>query len=523
MADLSCNIILAPPLTVNFELESSPLTVNMSLNGIGSTLPVATAENDFIVGGSSPFAWLRKTLAQVKIILGLGSAAYSDNEDFAAAGHDHVAADISDLPDLSNLHAPGSDNQDLSNLVVKVTGKGLSTNDFTDIAVTTLSEHDMLFSYMQSSGLLWGGELTINIADQHYFDIAAGQAVVIDNYTDPEHPVKTLVTWEDQTILDPYIIDTDTVYLGLLASGELYYSLDNPFTDTQRRLAASVGWLDHTGRDVIEYTGMEPALINSIAAQFQDFLYAFGAFNLEGNEFSYSTGLQIKRTAGKAFCPNQNYINAKNSPHVIVTNLSDPTQVYYYYRSLTGWVNDTPISDYIDPEHWDDGSGTLASVVTGKWQIQAISYYPLWDAVDIQYGQVLYDDMSSAESALQNAVEIDPYNSVDVFRGWLIVKQGTTDLSNPAYAKFKSAGKWGMMDVQSGGGTGGEVNTASNEGTQGVGLYRLKSGVNLEFKNIDSKSDFITVENNLTDKTVDIGFNESKMIGMIMSMSMGGF
>jgi hypothetical protein len=42
-----------------------------------------------------------------------------------------IADTITKKHSNSNDHAPGSDNQDLSNLVVKVTGKGLSTNDYT--------------------------------------------------------------------------------------------------------------------------------------------------------------------------------------------------------------------------------------------------------------------------------------------------------------------------------------------------------------------------------------------------------
>jgi len=34
---------------------------------------------------------------------------------------------------IANIHAPGSDNQDLSGLQPKETGKGLSTNDLTDV------------------------------------------------------------------------------------------------------------------------------------------------------------------------------------------------------------------------------------------------------------------------------------------------------------------------------------------------------------------------------------------------------
>jgi hypothetical protein len=38
--------------------------------------------------------------------------------------------------EIAKIHASGSDNQNLSNLVEKVTGKGLSTNDLTDLLKT---------------------------------------------------------------------------------------------------------------------------------------------------------------------------------------------------------------------------------------------------------------------------------------------------------------------------------------------------------------------------------------------------
>ena len=60
MADLACNITL-----------SSPLSINIELNGIGTVVPVSTAESDFIVSGPTPFTWLKKTLEEVKTILAL--------------------------------------------------------------------------------------------------------------------------------------------------------------------------------------------------------------------------------------------------------------------------------------------------------------------------------------------------------------------------------------------------------------------------------------------------------------------
>lgn len=50
----------------------------------------------------------------------------------------------------------------------------------------------------------------------------------------------------------------------------------------------------------------------------------------------------------------------------------------------------------------------------------------------------------------------------------------------------------------------GEANTASNVGVGGVGLYKQKTGVNLEFKNINAGSNKVTVTNDVANNEVDI-------------------
>ena len=50
----------------------------------------------------------------------------------------------------------------------------------------------------------------------------------------------------------------------------------------------------------------------------------------------------------------------------------------------------------------------------------------------------------------------------------------------------------------------GEDNTASNVGTSGVGLFKQKTGVDLEFKNVSAGSSKITVTDDVTDNEVDI-------------------
>ena len=65
----------------------------------------ATAENDVIVAGPSPFTWVKKTIAQFKTILGLGSAAYTESTAYDPAG---TAAGIiaSSISDSDTTHCP---------------------------------------------------------------------------------------------------------------------------------------------------------------------------------------------------------------------------------------------------------------------------------------------------------------------------------------------------------------------------------------------------------------------------------
>jgi len=88
------------PLLVQFDTEASAL-----LSGKVSH-SLATAENDVLVGAPNPFGtWIKKTLNELKTILGLGTAAYTASTAYDAAGTaaGKIAAEISN-GDLT--HAP---------------------------------------------------------------------------------------------------------------------------------------------------------------------------------------------------------------------------------------------------------------------------------------------------------------------------------------------------------------------------------------------------------------------------------
>jgi hypothetical protein len=366
---------------------------------------------------------------------------------------------------------------------------------------------------IESTGLVTGGVLSVNATDHTKYNLTAGTALIVDNHTDSLNPTKTLVSWGNLTSqVDPLLATDATTYIAIDATGTFHFKNDS-YSPGERRLYADIGWLDHPSLTTIEEVKIQPEVIFDLSAQLNDFMLNFGPFNIDGNEYSAASGLHIQRTEGATFDANANYWHDKTSPHVTTTGAESPVDFFYYYRILAGdgWRNDLPETSFIDPNHWDDGTGVLATVPSGKWTIQVISFYSQTNENDIQYGQVVYDSYAEARTAMQDPIEINPYNVTDTFRAWLIVQEGCTDLTNVATAVFKSAGRLGMSSVQSGGGIGGEVNTASND-IAGIGtgqLFGSKVGVDLVFKKIASGSSKLTINNGTHDITLDVVVTKS--------------
>ncbi len=355
-----------------------------------------------------------------------------------------------------------------------------------------------------STGILTGGEISINGEDNTKFDVAAGVGVIVDNYTDPLNPVITNVEWTIKTAqIDSYLATTDETSVAIDIDGNIYLS-GYYFTDEERRDLIVLGNLGHLGRTEIEYVIVEPSPVFDVKVQLDDFLENFGAFNISGNVFGPNgSNLYIDKTEGKVFDGGVNYINSKKSPNIYMSDVFTAPYVQYYYRDSGGsWVS----GDYtqsINPDEYDSGFG-LVDVPSGKFTIQTLFLYVPTDTVDILFGQATYDSIVSAESSIFEFIELNPFLEYDVFRGWLIVKQGAVDLSDSSKAKFIKTQTKGMFVDAAGFGSGTGKTQGKNIGTGGVGLYDGKEEITLRFRNINSGSNKISVTLDDINKEVDL-------------------
>jgi hypothetical protein len=363
------------------------------------------------------------------------------------------------------------------------TGSGGGSQDF-----------DLLNNIM-GTGLISGGGLSFTPGTTT-FGIAAGTGVIVNNYTDPTNPVRTLVSWGTLPgLTDPYAATTDASFVAIDSNGSFQIS-DTDFTPDDTRDAIELGALGHSG-GVIAYAEGTPWLIPDHAKTVEDFLAQFGVFNVDGNVYAGASGASgpyLTKTAGHSFVPGGNFGIDPKSPNITTCPSQGAGYLYFisaYQDGQGGWI-ELPPTPNIDPNHWDDGSGHLATVPDTYWTIQLLFHFPIINLTGLGIGQRIYDTLNDAKADIQNSVAINPIASRACFRGWLIVQKGATDLSNPNVAYFREAGKFGLATTV-GTGTGGEANTASNAGMIGVGLVLPKSGVNLPFKSIAGDGTTIAV------------------------------
>jgi hypothetical protein len=199
--------------------------------------------------------------------------------------------------------------------------------------------------------------------------------------------------------------------------------------------------------------------------QLYDLAGAIGFVNVSGNvfgpaEFPNDASMYISKTSGVLFKFGSNYDVSTTDPHnktlaamdtadaTVPVGLDDFPNIFQY-RYNNG--DSDPLTETeIDPDNLDDGAGGLTPLGNNQWSVQRI-YVFVSGNVKIQRGVESFATKAAAlDGIASEAYFTEPSIAANgLFRGWLVVKKGATDLSDTTEAQFISAPKFGEGSVGS--------------------------------------------------------------------------
>lgn len=330
----------------------------------------------------------------------------------------------------------------------------------------------------EDSGILTGGVLSIGSGNT--ISVTAGTGQIYSRSVISSEVVTTLtnVSWNAFTNVSlTYLATKQFTYLYINQLGTLVQS-DTVFSDQVFKDYIVIGIVVHLNSSTVN------AVINSQNAAYGDAhrlyeLYnSFGPMKRSGLSLSANgANLKINRADGTILLIGCNYTTNQFEPDIAtLTAYTDVKFVRVRANGTGGFTFDSnsgSLYTAIDPNNYDNGTGTLASVTAGYWTIQRFYLFPnipntsVTDRLVNYYGVATYATLSDALTALPNEnFSESPFTARDaVFLGYLIVKQGITDLSSASNAKFLQAGlsrSLSSSSVSGGGSAAGALDDLSD-------------------------------------------------------------
>jgi hypothetical protein len=313
-----------------------------------------------------------------------------------------------------------------------------------------------------STGLLYGGLLTINAGNTATFDVTAGSGYIVNTgatYNREPLPVITRVEWTAKTGLTlAGLTGQDTTWVYIDSTGAVKQQAAF-FTDDQVQSTLAVGALVHPSRSYISLAKSIPNVSYATDKQYEQFIRSFGPLKVSGHTIQANgTNLKLNRTDGVAFILGRNYPNDPNNPSVVSDIATTNAEIWRYYRGVTpgSYVTVTGITTGIDPTKYDAGTGTPASVSPSTpFTIQRVFFFPNTpNVLGVYYGCGQYPSLSEAANNihLEDFTEITNTATNAVLAAFIIVKYNTTALSTAITANDARIIQAGQFRTTSSGG-----------------------------------------------------------------------
>lgn len=298
-----------------------------------------------------------------------------------------------------------------------------------------------------STGIVAGGDISVNALNPAAIDISPLVGYVTDFVTDPFNPSILRVNYPGGTVAMDAGSLARTATAWFMDANQVITQEAPPTTNTQRREKILLGVTAQVGGSIIVDQSL-PVILQQPANQFSDLMNSLGPFVISGNRISASgANLMINQTTGRLWSNAFNHfagVVQTNDPHVSNTIAQTPASFRYTTRNA---VTFGALTQNIDAGNYDVG-GVVTPIPGGAnaSTIHRVYIFPTNNVADqlvIQYGQVSYSSLANAVAAIAaGTFEQHPLLSAAALLGYIAVIRTATNLSSATQATFVHAGKF---------------------------------------------------------------------------------
>lgn len=321
-----------------------------------------------------------------------------------------------------------------------------------DLVTTAVSPHTHpeYAPRFYATGVVSGLEFTATPGGTA-FDIAAGVARFVDDYTTPGTITYSDVTITAKTgVTDSYLSGSAT-YVGVNAANTVVQQATE-FTQDQLRTICQICVIAHKSSTILTSAGLYVTAYNGDQLALDGFV-AIGAI-VNGGAYAGNSGLTFKRAAASIFRRGAEYLVDKVTPNSAALAAQDPCQFSVYAGDGGSGYTNSAIGTTVTPGFYDAGTGStngipIGVVASNKWQALRV-----WVSTNgytlLQYGRAIYNSSKEAlDGAPSEAFVAAPITNLVPFRGYMLLRGGATALSSSADCIFVDAGKFGDRSVTS--------------------------------------------------------------------------
>jgi hypothetical protein len=327
-----------------------------------------------------------------------------------------------------------------------------------------------------STGILHGGVLSTQNGTTT-FSITSGSGLIVNyNGSLSNDPFPTIVKIDWPAYVSsslPNITTKEITYIAIDSSGSLVKQ-NTAYNDGDFEDKIVIGKVLHQSGSVTNGTITQPTVSYGQTGFRGDFIRAFGPLKLSGHVVSVNATatnpptntqfLGLAKTAGDSYVEGRNYTTNPSSPNYIKSTTDTAlttSKIFREYVNSSGTVViDSGVANAgytaVDVTNYNN-NGVLTAIGSGnKFTIQRLYWFPnsVNRAIFAYYGNAIYTTIEAAEVAIGSEAFTEGDNTRDsaILLGYLIVKEGATDLGDDTQAKIIQAGLSRAISSTGGGG-----------------------------------------------------------------------